>query len=81
MFKALFGVVALGAVGYGVKKLVEDEELMDEFKDKLEDTLIKTADGIDKLEEMFGLNSFTVNEDDNPQEYKILKEIMLEKKE
>ena len=69
MLPVILGAVALGAVGYGVKKLLED----DDFRDKLEDTVMDLGYGVDRFEEKFGLDGFTISKDEDPQGYETMK--------
>ena len=58
MLRVILGVVALGATGYGVSKLLVDDDFRDNVKEKIQDGAFKAYDGVEKLEEMMGLNEF-----------------------
>jgi len=55
MIPVILGAVALGATGYGVKKLLTDEDFRDDVKDKIQDGALKACDGIEWAEEKMGL--------------------------
>ena len=55
MLPVILGAVALGTVGYGVKKCLSDEECVDNAKDKIQDLLISGYEGLEKIEEKMGL--------------------------
>jgi len=59
MIPVILGAVALGATGYGVSKLLADDEFRDDLKDKIQDMAIKGYEGIETLEEKMGLNEYT----------------------
>ncbi|RLA79441.1 MAG: hypothetical protein DRG78_12940 [Epsilonproteobacteria bacterium] len=65
MLPVILGTVALGAVGYGIKKCMNDENCSDNVKDKISDGLIKVAEGIDNLEKKIGLNEVTFENEFN----------------
>jgi hypothetical protein len=64
MIPLILGAVALGATGYGVNKLVTDEDFRDSVKDKIQDGAFKAVDGLDWLEEKMGLNEYTFSKKD-----------------
>jgi len=58
MVKVLLGAIALGAVGYGVKRCLDCEECVENIKDKIQDGAFKVYEGLEKIEEKFGLNTY-----------------------
>jgi len=62
MLPKILGAVALGATGYGIKKLITDENFRDNVKDKLSDGVMKVYEATEKLEEKMGLNKLTAEE-------------------
>jgi len=64
MIPLILGAVALGATGYGVNKLITDEDFRDSIKDKIQDGAFKAADGLDWLEEKMKLNEYTFSKED-----------------
>ena len=63
MLPIILGAVALTAIGFGVKILVDDE-----FRDKVRDTIqegaIKGYELIEKVEEKLGLYDYDFRDDD-----------------
>jgi hypothetical protein len=64
MLPVILGVVALGATGYGVRKLLVDDDFRDNVKEKIQDGAFKAYDGIEKLEEMMGLNEYSFTKEE-----------------
>ncbi|MDX9742250.1 MAG: hypothetical protein RBT59_00345 [Arcobacteraceae bacterium] len=62
MLPLILGAVALTAIGYGVKILVDDE-FRDELKDKIEESAIKGYELIEKVEEKLGLYDYDLTDD------------------
>ena len=58
MLPVILGTVALGTIGYGIKKCLNDENCTDVAKDKISDGAEALYRGIEKLEEKMGLNEF-----------------------
>ncbi len=65
MLPIILGAVALGATGYGVSKLLTDDDFRDNVKDKISDGAIKAYEGIEKIEEKMGLNEVTFEDEFN----------------
>jgi hypothetical protein len=65
MLPLILGAVALGTVGYGVKKCLTDEDCIDNVKDKIQDGAFWAYEGIEKVEEKMGLydNEIVVDKD------------------
>ncbi|MDF1875212.1 hypothetical protein JHD48_05665 [Sulfurimonas sp. SAG-AH-194-I05] len=63
MLPVILGAVALGTVGFGIKKCMEDEACLDSLKDKVQDGVFALADAQDKVEEYFNLNAVTLSDD------------------
>jgi hypothetical protein len=63
MLRLLFGVAVAGATYYGTKRLLENEEYMEKIKDTIEEGAIKAYERIEKLEEKFKLNEYTVSDE------------------
>ena len=73
MLRVILGTVALGSVGYGIKKCLTDEDCIDNLKDKIQDVAMKGFEGIETLEEKMGLNEyrfFTEEDSSNTQDTK-----------
>lgn len=64
MIPVVLGTVALGAVGYGVSKLITDDEFRDYAKDKVQDGTFKIYESIELLEDKIGLNDFSIDKDE-----------------
>jgi len=64
MLRLILGAVALGATGYGVGKLLVDDDFRDSVKDKIQDGAFKAVDGLDWLEEKMGLNEYSFSKKD-----------------
>jgi len=62
MLPLILGAVALTAIGYGVKILVDDE-FRDELKDRIEEGAIKGYELIEKVEEKLGLYDYDLTDD------------------
>ena len=74
MIPVVLGAITLGAVGYGVNKLLTNDEFRDDTKDKIHDAVIKGYEGLETLEEKMGLNEFHFpieKSDDNFEDNKI----------
>ena len=64
MIPIILGAVALGAVSYGINKCMNDENCMDDIKDKISDSAMRAYEGIEKLEEKMGLNEYSFSKDE-----------------
>lgn len=73
MLPIILGAVALGATGYGVGKLLTDDALRDNIKDKIQDVAIKGYEGIEILEEKMGLYGYTPSKGDIEELHEYLK--------
>ena len=69
MLRIILGAVALGATGYGVNKLLKDEDFRDDVKDKIQDGALKACDGIEWAEEKMGLYDEPVSLSEVRKEY------------
>ncbi|MBD3842868.1 MAG: hypothetical protein IE909_13485 [Campylobacterales bacterium] len=58
MLPFTIGGTALAAIGYGVGKILADDDFRDDVKDKIQDFFIKEYERIERLEEKFGLNTY-----------------------
>ena len=70
MLPKILGAVALGVTGYGIKKLLTDEEFRDDVKDKVADGAMKAYDATEWVEEKMGLYDEPVSLDKVLKEYK-----------
>ena len=64
MLPLILGAVALSAIGYGVGRILTDDDFRDDVKDKIQDLTMKGYEGLEKLEEKMGLNEYRFTDDD-----------------
>ncbi len=58
MLPLILGGVALATIGYGVGKILTDDDFRDDVKDKIQDFAMKGYEELEKVEEKFGLNTY-----------------------
>jgi len=58
MLPLILGGVALATIGYGIGKILTDDDFRDDVKDKIQDFAMKGYEGLEKVEEKFGLNTY-----------------------
>ena len=58
MLPFILGAVALSAIGYGVGRILTDDDFRDDVKDTIQDIALKGYESIEKLEEKMGLNEY-----------------------
>ena len=58
MLPLILGGAVLTAIGYGVGKILTDDDFRDDVKDKIQDIAMKGYEGLEKVEERFGLNTY-----------------------
>ena len=64
MLPLLLGTITLSAIGYGVGKILTDDEFRDEVKDTIQEGAIKGYELIEKVEEKLGLYDYDFRDDD-----------------
>lgn len=64
MLPLIIGAVALSAIGYGVGKILTDDDFRDEVKEKIQEGAIKGYELIEKVEEKLGLYDYDLTDDD-----------------
>ena len=64
MLPLILGAVALSAIGYGVGRILTDDNFRDDVKDKIQDIALKGYESIENLEEKMGLNEYRFTDDD-----------------
>lgn len=64
MLPIIVGGAVLSAIGYGVGKLIVDDEFRDNIREKIGNASVKAYDSIDKLEEKMGLHEYTFTEEE-----------------
>jgi len=64
MLPLILGAVALSAIGYGVGKMLTDDNFRDDVKDKIQDIAMKGYESIEKLEGKMGLNEYKFEDDE-----------------
>lgn len=64
MLPVLFGGITLAAVGYGINRCLNNEDCMDDLKERIQDGVLKAYDGLDKLDQMIGEHKVVFSAED-----------------